>query len=142
MQQIIHTLKEKVGGDLISRIGLDKTQADGAIHAAGSSVEEVVTKHSAEPSALLEMFTSGDGVSGAENLLSQLDGNYMSKLTGQLGLDSGKASQVKDLVLPVLMGLLQSKGSGMLASLTGGKAEGLTGGLADKIGGLGKMFGK
>lgn len=144
VDQIINSLKEKVGGDLLSKVGLDQTQADGAIKAAGSSVQEVIGG-GADLSSVLNLFSKNGNNAGGNDLMNKLGSNYLGKLTGQVGLDASKAGSVKDLVLPLLTSLLSEKIGGnkdMLDSLLGGKAKDIVGGLSGKLGGLGKMFGK
>jgi hypothetical protein len=137
MMSIIEQLKERIGGELTGRLGLNKAQADGAVEEANSSMEEVMTR---DPSALMELLSQGNAT-GAKGLLGDVEGNYLGRLTGKLGLDAGRAAQVKDLVLPALFSLVQEQGASMLGSVLGGSA-GLPGDLAWKLGGLGKMFGK
>ncbi len=144
IDQIISSLKDKVGGDLLSKIGLDQSQADGAIKAAGSSVQEVIGG-GADLSSVLNLFSKDGNNAGGSDLLKTLGSNYLGKLTGQVGLDASKAGSVKDLVLPLLTNMLSEKIGGnkdMLGSLLGGKAKDVVGGLTGKLGGLGKMFGK
>ena len=142
MDQIINTLKDKVGGDLMNKLGLNKEQADGSVHAAADSVQETV--QGGDLSSLTSLFSKGPNDAGANAAEGKIEQNFMSKLTGQLGLDAGKAASVKAMVMPVLMNLLQDKiggDKGMLGSLMGGKAGDMLGGAKEKLGGLGKMFG-
>ncbi len=141
LDQILSSLKDKVGGDLINKIGLNDGQANGAIEAAGSSVQELLKGQGGDLGSVMSLFGKGGG---GGDLLAQLGQNYLGKLTGQVGLDSLKAGSVKDMVLPALIGLLGDKLGGnkdLLSSLIGGKAGGL-GDIAGKIGGIGKLFGK
>lgn len=145
IDQLIGSLKDKVGGDLIGELGLDPAQADGALKAAGNSVEDVIGGTGADLSSVLNLFSKESNNSGANDLLGKLGSNYLGKLTGQVGLDGAKAGSVKDMVIPVLMNMLSEKIGGnkeMLSSLLGGKAGGMLGDMAGKLGGLGKMFGK
>lgn len=130
-------MKERVGGDLIHKVGLDEQKADGALKEAGTSVKDVAG--GLDPSSIMGMLGGGGGAAG---LASKLEQDYLGKLTGKLGLDPSVAARVKDMVLPALMSLVQSKGGDLLGSLTGKGGEGLGGDLAGKLGGLGKMFGK
>ena len=145
IDRIINTLKDKVGGDLVNKIGLDPAKADGAIKAAGSSVQEVIGGKGVDLSSVLNLFSKDANSGGANALLGSLGQNYLGKLTGQVGLDATKAAGVKDLVIPVLTKLLSDKVGGDKSALTGllgGKAGDLLGGAGGKLGGLGKLFGK
>jgi hypothetical protein len=145
IDQLINELKGKVGGDLLNKVGLDPSKADGALKAAGSSVQEVIGGKGADMSTLLNLFSKDSNTPGANDLLGKLGSTYLGKLTGEVGLDPGKAGSVKDLVMPLLTKLLTDKIGGnkdLLGSLMGGKAGDLVGGMAGKLGGLGKMFGK
>ena len=145
LDQLINGLKDQVGGDLIGKLGLDQGQADGAINAAADSVKDVVGGGDGfDVSDALSLFSKGSNSSGADALLGKLGTDYLGKLTGQVGLDAGKAASVKDLVMPVLTSFLTEKIAGnkdMLAGLLGNAGKGLLGGLGDKVGGLGKLFG-
>lgn len=131
IDQLLKSLKDKVGGDLINKIGLNDGQANGALAAAGDSLQELVKSKGGDIAGLLGQ--------GGGDLLGQLGQSYLGKLTGQVGLDAAKAGSVKDLVLPALMGLL-SNNKDLLGTLVG-KAGGL-GDIAGKLGGIGKLFGK
>lgn len=144
IDQLISSLKDKVGGDLLNKFGLDQTQTDGALKAAGNSVQEVAGG-GADLSSVLNLFSKDGNSTGGNDLLSKLGSNYLEKLTGQVGLNATKASSVKDLVIPLLTKMLSEKIGGnkdMLSSLLGGGAKGAVEGLTGKLGGLGKMFGK
>lgn len=144
IDQLINELKDKVGGDLIGKIGLNESQADGALKAAGSSVQEALGG-GADLGSVLNLFSKDSNSPGANDLLGKIGGSFLGKLTGQVGLDAGKAGSVKDLIMPLLTNMLADKIGGnkdMLASLMGGNAGGMLGGVAEKLGGLGKMFGK
>ncbi len=136
IDQILNSLKDKVGGDLINKIGLNDGQANGAIEAAGNSLQDLVKSKGGDLAGLASMLGQG----GGNDLLGQLGQDYLGKLTGQVGLDAAKAGSVKDLVLPALMSLL-SGNKDLLSSLLGGKG-GALGDIASKIGGIGKLFGK
>lgn len=145
IDQLIGSLKDKVGGDLIGKLGLDPAQADSALKAAGDTVQDVVGGNGADLSSVLNLFSKESNNTGANDLLGKLGSNYLGKLTGQVGLDGAKAGSVKDLVIPLLTSMLSEKIGGnkeMLGSLLGGKAGGMLGDVAGKLGGLGKMFGK
>ena len=145
IDQLINELKGKVGGDLIGKIGLNESQADGAVKAAGASVQEVVGGKGADLGTVLNLFSKDSNTAGANDLMGKLGSTLMGKLTGQVGLDAGKAGSVKDLIMPLLTNMLAEKIGGnkdMLGSLMGGKANDLLGSVGGKLGGLGKMFGK
>ncbi len=145
IDQLIDSLKDKVGGDLINKIGLAPQQADGALKAAGDTVQDVVGGKGADLSSVLNLFSKDSNSASANDLLGQLGSSYLGKLTGQVGLDGATAGSVKDLVIPLLTSMLSEKIGGnkdMLGSLLGGNAGNLLGDMAGKLGGLGKMFGK
>lgn len=145
IDQLINELKDKVGGDLIGKIGLNESQADGALKAAGTSVQEVIGGQGVDLGTVLNLFSKDSNTPGANDLLGSLGSNFLGKLTGQVGLDAGKAGSVKDLIMPLLANMLADKIGGnkdMLGSLLGGNAGNLLGDVAGKLGGLGKLFGK
>ncbi|MCB0794830.1 MAG: hypothetical protein KDB88_08845 [Flavobacteriales bacterium] len=145
LDQIMSGLKDQVGSQLLEQIGLDQKQADGSLNAAGDSLKDVIGGGDGiDLGDVLNLFSKDKNSTGADQLLSKLGSDYLGKLTGQVGLDAGKASSVKDLVLPALMSLLGDKVGGnkdMLSSLLGGAGKNLLGDLGGKLGGIGKLFG-
>ncbi len=145
LDQIISGLKDKVGGELQEKAGLDQAGTDKAVAAAGSSLKDVLGGGDGlDIGDLTSLFSSGKNTSGADAIMSRLGTDYMGKLTG-MGFSGDKANTISSLVLPALTKLLADKIGGnqnMLASLLGGSGSGAMGGLAEKVGGLGKLFGK
>ncbi|OAV44434.1 hypothetical protein A3850_007980 [Lewinella sp. 4G2] len=154
--QIVSTISEKTG--------LDLGQAEQAIPLAQESVTEGLTSavSGGNVDGILGMLTSAVG-GGGEGLLSNnvykgIAGSFVSKLTSSLGLDSGIASTISSLALPMIMnklgGATQAEGdsdgidAGSLMSTLGldagsllGNAGKLLGGGGDSGGGIGGMLG-
>lgn len=140
LDNIIPLLKDKIGPDLINKLGLPSDKADQAVEAAGSSVKEVIGDKGLDMGSLLNLFSKDSNSSGANDLLGKLGANYLGKLTGQVGLDAGKATSVKDMVIPAITALLSDKIGGNLGNLQG-LLGGKGGSLGDTAKGmLGKLF--
>lgn len=139
--QIISSLKEKASAELMSKIGLNEQQTTGSIHAAADSAKEVLSGGDGfGMDDVMNLFSSAKNSAGADGIMNKIGGVLMSKLTGQVGLDSGKASGVSAMLLPMLTNLITEKSGGsadMLKGLLGGGG----GGVADAAKGmLGKLF--
>lgn len=144
LDTLLPQLKSAIGGDLTGKLGLDNAKADGALNAAISSVKEVIGSKGADMGTLMNLFSKDANNSAANGLLGDLGTNYLSKLTGDMGLDAAKAGSVKDMVIPVITKLLTDKIGGnkdLLGGLLGGGLKDKVSGLAGKIGGIGKLFG-
>ena len=144
IDQLINGLKDKVGGDLMKQVGLDAKQTDGAMKAAGDTVKEVIGGgKGVDMDSVLNLFSSGSNSSGANDLMSRMGGEYLGKLTAQVGLSPDMANKVSAMVMPALTSMISDKVGGnkdMLSSLLGGAGKGLLGDLQGKMGGLGKLF--
>jgi hypothetical protein len=142
LDNLLPLLKDKVGADLMNKVGLDASKTDGALNAASSTVTELLGGKGIDMSTVLNLFSKDDNTPGANDLLGQLGQNYLGKLTGQVGLDAAKANSVKDMVIPAITALLTDKIGGNAGALTGllGNLGG-GGNLADMAKGmLGKLF--
>lgn len=139
LDQIINTLKQQAGPQLISQFGLDEKQVGGSISAAADSVKEALNGGGGlNMSEALSLFSGGQNSAAADGLLKNIGGLLQNKLTGQVGLDAGKASGVAGMLLPMLTELVGKHVGGdtkNLQSLLG------DGGLANVAKGvLGKFF--
>src|SRR5690606_26752717 len=109
-------------------------QANMSVGAATDSVKEVLG--SGQGFGLqdaLNLFSGKSNDSGAQAMLAKLGSVLQGKLTGQVGLDAGKASGVSALLLPMVTDLIAKQVGG-----DGAKLKDLLGNLGDG-GDLGKM---
>lgn len=145
-EQIISNLQKEAAPQLMSKLGLNSGQVDKSIMAAADSVKEVLGgDHGFGLSDITSLFSAGQKTSGADAILAKLGGVMQGKLTGQAGLESGLADQVKGMLLPMVTDFVtkqvagdSNKLSGLLGGLTGGKAN-----IGDAAKGLlGGLFGK
>ncbi|MFN8351284.1 MAG: hypothetical protein U0U25_07445 [Flavobacteriales bacterium] len=136
--QILDQLKSQVGPELMQKAGLNADQTNGSLSAAADSVKEVIGGGDGfGMDDVLNLFSSAQNSPKADNLLSTIGTVFQGKLTGQVGLDAGKAGAVSALVMPMLTRLLSDKIGGNAANLQGL----LGGGIADMAKGmLGKLF--
>jgi hypothetical protein len=136
LDQILSSLQSQAAPQLISKLGLNETQAKGSITAAADSVKEAISGGKGFGMAdALSLFSSAKNSAGADGLLNNIGNIFSQKLTSNVGLDASKAGSVKDLVLPMVMKLMSDKVGGNAASL-----QGLIGGLAGaNAGGIGKI---
>lgn len=139
LDQLLSSLQSQAVPQLISKFGLNEQQAGGSINAAADSVKEALGGSDGFGlDDALSLFSSAKNSAGADGLLNNIGGLLQNKLTGQVGLDAGKASGVAALLLPMLTDLVSKHVGGdakNLQSLLGG------GGLAGMAKGLlGNLF--
>lgn len=132
---IIDAVKGQAVEALTSKLGLDGTQIDSVLSSSQQAVEKSITDEASSNGVdtLLNLFSGNDNNDSSNNLLSSLGGNLISSLTNN-GFDSGKSSQIKDIVLPLVVNFISSKVGGDSSNLTG-LLSGLAGG-GQKDGGL------
>lgn len=150
LDELVNSLKGQVGNSLIEKIGLTEQQSDRSLNAAGNSVVDVLGGGDGiDLGDVLSLFSKNQNTNGADDLLGQLGNTFKSKLQGDVGLSSEKASGVRDLVLPILMSLMSDKVdgnknalSGMLGGLAGGLLRGEGGSDRGIMDSVSKLFGK
>lgn len=125
----------------MDKLGLDQKQATGSITAAADSAKEVLSGGDGfGMDDVMNLFSSAKNTTGADGIMGKMGTVLMSKLTGQVGLDSTKAGGVSAMLVPMITELITKHAggnSGALQSLLGGNG----GGIADAAKGmLGKMF--
>lgn len=142
--QILQTLEKEAAPALMSKLGLDQQQAFGSVNAAASSVKDVISGGDGfGMDDIANLFSNSQNSTGADGILGKVGSVLQSKLTGQVGLDSTKASGVSAMLLPMITDLITKYVGGdtnKLSGLLGGLA-GNGGGVADMAKGLlGKLF--
>lgn len=140
LDQILSTLQSQAAPKLMSQFGLDEKQASGSIAAAADSVKEVVGGGDGFGlDDALNLFSSAKNSTAANGILGNIGSMLQNKLTGQVGLDAGKASGITAMLLPMITDLISKHVGGdpkNLQALIGGG-----GGLADMAKGmLGNLF--
>lgn len=139
LDQILSSLKDKATPELMNKLGLNADQASGSVMAAADSVKQVVSGGDGfGMDDALSLFSSAKNSAGADGMMGKIGDVLMGKLTGQVGLDAGKASGVSAMLMPMVMDLVSKHVGGdakNLQGLLGG------GGIADAAKGmLGKLF--
>ncbi len=137
--RILSTLADQATPDLMSKLGLDKKQAHGAIAAAGNSVQHIVGGGDGFGlDDALNLFSSAKNTTAADGMLANIGSVLRGKLTDEVGLTSTQANGVGAMLLPMITELITKHVGGdprNLQSLVGG------GGLADMAKGLlGNLF--
>ncbi|MCC6542431.1 MAG: hypothetical protein IT225_09445 [Flavobacteriales bacterium] len=139
LDQILDSLKQQAMPQLMNQFGLNEKQAGGSVKAAADSVMEAVSGGDGFGlDDALSLFSDSANSKGADGLLGNIGSLLQNKLTGQVGLDGGKASGVAGMLLPLITDLVTKQVGGNadnLKSLLGG------GGIADLAKGfLGNLF--
>ena len=146
INEIVGALKDQVGSSLMDKIGLNQQQSDDSIDAAASSVTDLLGGSGGlDLGDALNLFSADDNSTGAANIMGQLGDSFLGQLTSKVGLDAGKASGVKDILLPMLVSYMSNKVGGdenKLSGLVGGLLSGKDGGASSLLGGVTKLFGK
>ena len=140
LDQILSSLKDKATPELMNQLGLNADQANGSVMAAADSVKQVVSGGDGFGlDDALSLFSSSKNSSGADGMMGKIGEVLMGKLTGQVGLDAGKASGVSTMLMPMVMDLVSKYVGGDAKNLQGLLGGG--GGIADAAKGmLGKLF--
>ncbi|MDO6736543.1 hypothetical protein [Wenyingzhuangia sp. 2_MG-2023] len=117
---IIDAIKGQALEALTDKLGLNGQQVDNVLDSSKEAVESTVAEEAKNNGVdtMLNLFSGNDNSSSANNLLSSLGGNLISSLTKN-GFDSNMSSQIKDIVLPILMNYLSSKIGGDSSNLSG-----------------------
>lgn len=140
---IIDAVKGQAVEALTSKLGLNGTEIDSVLSSSQQAVEKTVSEEAGSNGVdtLLNLFSGNDNSSAANGLLSSLGGNLISSLTNS-GFESGKSSQIKDIVMPLVVNFISQKVggdssnlAGMLGGLLGGQSDQKGGGLLGNIGG-------
>lgn len=141
LDSIIDAIKGEATQALTSKLGLDGGQIDTVLTSSKDAVEKSIAEEASNNGAetLLNLFSGNNNSSAANTLVSSLGGNLISSLTSN-GFDSGKSSQIKDIIVPLAIQFISSKVGGdssNLTSLLGGLAGGNNsgGGMLGNIGG-------
>ena len=175
LDSILDAVKGQVVSTIAEKTGLGTSQAEQTIPLAGESITEglmgAVTGGNMDGVlGMLQGATGGDSGGLLNNMIFKgIAGNFVGKLTSQLGLDEGIAGTISSLALPMIMnkigGTVQAHGDtdgidegsvlgalgldagSLLGGLTGGgatgdllgKAAGMLGGNDTKAGGAGLL---
>ena len=165
LDSIMDGLKGQVASTIAEKTGLDMGQAEQAMPLAKDSITEGITSamSGGNVSGIMGMFNSlsGDGGGGGlvQNMVFKgIAGNFIGKLTSQLGIGEGLAQTVSGMALPMILNKIKGQASddsgevsqsGLMQTF-GLDASSLTDGLKDKAadalkgklpGGIGGMFG-
>jgi len=161
LDSIMDAVKGQVVSAIAEKTGLNVGQAEQALPLAQESVTDGIMGaiSGGNVDGILGMLTSavgGGGNSGGGGLLQNMvykgiAGNFISKVTDSLGVDSGIASTLSSVALPMIMskigGATQAAGdtdgidAGSMMSALGLDAGSLLGGLAGG-GAAGDLLGK
>lgn len=105
VDQILAALTKEIGGSLVSKTGLTKSQAEKAIALTGESTFEVVKNQlgSGNLSSVMNLFSSKPNNAGANLIQNQITSMLSQKLSEHLGLPKDKVSMVVSIALPAAM---------------------------------------
>ncbi len=142
LDSIIDAVKGEAVEALTSKLGLNGDQIDSVLSSSKDAVEKSITEETSNNGVdtLLNLFSGDSNNGAANNLLSGLGGNLISSLTSN-GFDSGKSSQIKDIVLPLVINFISNKVGGDSSNLMsllgglagGGKSEGMLGNIGGSL---------
>lgn len=111
IDQILASVSKEIGGSLMEKAGLTKSQAEKAISLTGESTVEVVKNQlgSGDLSSIMNLFSSKPNNSGASLIQNQITTVLSQKLADGLGLPKDKINMVISLALPVVMNYISKK---------------------------------
>ncbi len=154
LDAIFNSVKGQVVSTIAEKTGLGAAQAEQTIPLAQSSVTEGLTSavSGGNVDGILGMLRGATGGGGGGSLMQNalyqgIAGNFIGKLTGSLGLDSGIAGKISGIALPMIMskigGATQQAGdsdgidASSLMGVLGMNAGGMLGGASKLLGGKG-----
>lgn len=131
---ILNAVKGEVVGALTEKLNLNDGQIDSVLSSSQDALEKTVADEAGSNGVdtLLNLFSDNDNSSSANSLLSGLGGNLISSLT-KSGFESGTSSQIKDIVLPLVISFISKKVGGDSSNLTGLLGGVLGGGSKDDL---------
>ncbi len=135
LDNILDGLKGQVVSAISEKTGLDAGQAEQAMPMAKESIMEGVmgAVGGGNLSGIMGMFSGGGGGMMQNMVYQGIAQNFIGKLTGGLGVNSGIAGTISSTVLPMIM----SKISGSAADADGNVSEnGIMSALGVDSGGL------
>lgn len=147
LNQLIDQFKSQAANQIAERFNLPIDTAGKTAEAAGESVANALNKQSGnfDLSDLMNLFSEGASNPKAETIQQTASNDFLAQLTGKLGIDSSKAAQIQEAVIPMVISFISSKmgkNGDALKGLLGGDAGKLLGDFGAKMGGLGGLFGK
>lgn len=150
LDDILNKVKGELGGDLMSKFGLDKTQTDKAFSMTGDTIKNTVKKEATGGGmeGIMNLFSASANNTAGNGMLDKLGGDLIMKFSSSLGVDEKKATGMKDMILSKVTGMFGDKLgsnfdiSSLLSMVTGGASAGKAGGLMGILGKLSGLFGK
>ena len=146
IDDIINTVKDQIGGDLMEKFGLDAGQKDKALDIAKETISDTVSKEAMGGglSGIMNLFSSNDNDNDGNSMLDSIKGALSSQFSDKLGVDTEKSGGITSMIMDKVVGMFGDKlGSsfeiGDLLGMIGGGKSGGIGGMLGKLGGL---FGK
>ena len=158
LDQLMNMAKSQIGGVLADK-GVSADKVDEVASISQDAVKEGVMEQvtSGNLDGIMNLFNGKEEASASNPVMNSMISAFTSKATSALGLDSGKASGIAAMVMPMIVNLIQSKMSGgeggdssdLLSSLgldqgnMMDKAKDMLGDKAKDLlgeGGLGKLF--
>lgn len=150
LDDILNKVKGELGGDLMSKFGLDKGQTDKAFSMTGETIKNTVKKEATGGGmdGIMNLFSASANNEAGNGMLDKIGGDLIMKFSSTLGVDEKKAAGMKDMILSKVTSLFGDKLgsnfdiSSLLSMVTGGGAAGKSGGLGGLLGKLSGLFGK
>lgn len=143
---LMDSLKGGAIGDIMSKFGLDESKAGEIFKAAGDSTKETMSDKvmSGGLDTVMNLFSNKSNGSSEDGLLEGLQDNFIGKLTSKLGLDSGMAKNISDMIMPKITGMITNKNeetdgsdsSSIMSMFSGGGTSGIADTLKKGLGGL------
>lgn len=146
IDQLLDSVKGGAMGDIMSKFGLDESKAKGIMDLAGGSTKEVMVDKvkSGGLDTVMSLFSNKENGESENGVMSSVQDNFITKITSQLGIDSGTAKSIADTVLPQITNMITSKNeetpssdsSSILSMFGGDSLDGLKDTAMNKLKGL------
>ncbi|MEO0403782.1 MAG: hypothetical protein AAF193_02825 [Bacteroidota bacterium] len=149
LDQLLSAAKGQIG-DVLSDQGIGTDKIDDIAGISQDAVKEGVMEQvsAGNLDGIMSLFSGKEEANSGNPIVSSMISSFAGMATEKLGLDGGKAGGIASAVIPMIVGLIQSKMSGEGSGDTSDLLSSLgldSGGLMDKAkdllgGGLGNLF--
>lgn len=105
IENIIKSLQESIGEDLIGKVGLTKNQADKVISESTNIAQNELKNQAASGAidAIKNLFSPQSNTKAADSIQNNLVSNLVNSYTKKLGLSKSQSDMIVDMILPKIL---------------------------------------
>ncbi len=111
LDDILNLVKENAKDAVMNNPDVPEDKKEGVIQEAASSIFNGIKDEASGGGLqnLLSSFSGGGGGGAISGLIDKVKGSFVQNLVSKLGLDSGKASGIASMLIPLVMNKLFHK---------------------------------